>query len=334
MSPITPPPRAISVVLRSQACCSKASNIWLRAFQSLWASPSGSMIGSTRICCASKRLTNTLPYGNHNVSLVTSATRAWDKYRPIISGLFSRPEPIKIGYERSPSVTCNSVIRGGSVETRGAGACECLVIIVVGCFRSPQEQALTAGWRHPKSAIGQTLEDDFRKPGRRLPPGIDDQVGNFIVKRFTGIQKILQHLFRVAGLQQRALVIAHGPQAQVVKAGAQVNYHAMTAQSLPVGRGQNYASAGRQHDSLPGHQFAEHLRLTPAKSCLALELEDRRYRHPGLRDQFVVGIDKSKRQAFCQTLAQRAFACAGHAHQTNITLHSHDRRPEKQALEI
>src|SRR5260221_2489363 len=131
------------------------------------------MIGSTRICCASRWLANSFPYGNHNVSLVMSATRVWDKYRPIISGLSRRPGPIKIGYERSPSATCSSVIRGGSVETKGAGACECLVIIVGGCFRSPQEQALTARWRHPKSAIGQTLEDDLRKPGRRLPPGVN-----------------------------------------------------------------------------------------------------------------------------------------------------------------
>jgi len=84
---------------------------------------------------------------------------------------------------------------------------------------------------------------------------------------------------------------------------------------------ENGTATGGQYQIVLGSEVADDLRFALAKAGLALDFKDQRDRSAGARLDFMIGIDKSLVQAFCQCPPYCGFASPHQADQKNIPAH-------------
>jgi hypothetical protein len=129
---------------------------------------------------------------------------------------------------------------------------------------------------------------------RVLVAAIDDQVG-LRVGRVTDHHQALQHVLRVATVQQRPVGTAGDAAQQRRQAGAQPHAHRFPADRGPRVGVHVGAATGRQHQRVAGQQTRDHPALAGAELDLAESVED--FRHRGARGCLDLGVGVAERQA-------------------------------------
>ena len=152
-------------------------------------------------------------------------------------------------------------------------------------------------------------------------PRIDNDIRNFTVKLFALACQLLDFLPPVSRLEQRAAFIVHCPLQDIVDRRPQINNRSSCLQVLPVFGVNDSTSSRCQNHPLLRSQLINRLDFATPETVFSLDFENPRHCRTGSCLDFMVGIDKTHTQLFCQQTSDCRFPRPHQTDQKDILLH-------------
>lgn len=152
---------------------------------------------------------------------------------------------------------------------------------------------------------------------------VDNDVGDFAVKRITHCKKFLDLLHRIIDLQQGPVMIQAGALEQQSRCGVKINNYASLFQRSAIVRPEYGPATGGNDQVGLAAQLGNDLCLALPESLLALNVENQGNSDTGAGLYFLIGIEEGTVHAPCQLATNRRLSCAGHANQIDIALCTH-----------
>ncbi len=130
--------------------------------------------------------------------------------------------------------------------------------------------------------------------------------------------KFLQARQGIIDLQQWTVTIIAGALVEIKRRDVQVDHPARFTQTLTVFWIKHHTTARRHDNFRHDRKLSDGLRLTPPKTRFTFNFEDRRDRHTGPFDDFMIGIVERTMQATRQLFTDSGFAGPHQANQINV----------------